>query len=1419
MNLADFINHLASEEVTLWLDSGRLRYRAPRGTLSPDLLDQIRQRKSELIEHLHARAASTRTYPLSFSQRGVWSIERLAPGNAAYHVAVGIRIRGTLDASILERSIHAVIDRHDPLRTAILLEDDGPVQQVTPRVPFRLRLTDLQELPASERKPYVEQSVLDETRVPFELSDAPLLRGTLFQLAPQDHVLALILHHIICDGHSVAIFTADLVKAYESIVSGGSSSLPELPVKYGDLAIRERTEFDGEHRRRLEAHWKQVLEGNLPVLELPTDHPRPPVQSFEGAEYGLPGSQSLKEALEELSTREGVTLFTTLVAAFSTLLGRYTGQDDILLGAPSLNRESSDSREMIGMFVNSLVLRTDLSGNPRFTELLRRVRTVTLNALEHQGLPFETIVEQLRPHRDASRNPLFQVFINLIDTTRGEQTLLDREFKLFPFQSAGAQFDLALQILNDGTGLTFQWRYDTALFEESTIRRTAGHFRTLLEALLRDPVQRISTAPYLHEQERTRILEEWNATDKSWPSDLCVHELFERQAHRTPDVVAIRFEKDALTYRELNEEANRLAKHLKRLGVERETLVGICLDRSLDLAIGLLGILKAGGAYVPLDPGFPDERLAFMIKDSQASFLLTHSGRVRGLPPFHGEVVCLEQASAAIAAQSTENPLDPSPTDGRAYVIYTSGSTGTPNGVEISHASLVNFLHSMSERPGMTNRDTLLAVTTVSFDIAALELFLPLIVGGETVIARADEAADGARLSQRLLQCGATVLQATPATWRLLLDAGWEGSRQIRALCGGESLSRQLADRLLERTGELWNLYGPTETTIWSTVKKVAAGEPIQLGKPIDNTQVYILDPALQPVPVGVRGELYIGGSGLARGYLHRSELTRDRFIPHPFRCGERLYRTGDVARYLANGEIEYLGRQDRQVKVRGFRVELGEIESVMNSHQHVEQSAVVVRWDTPEDARLVGYFVVREAKDISPRELRHLLSNKLPQYMVPSDFVQLHEMPLTPNGKVDRRSLPAPGTELSRSGEAEYVAPRCATELCLVGLWEKVLRRHPIGITDDFFELGGHSVLASRLFALIEKTMGVNVPLATLLHDSTIEGLSQSLQRQDWTSSWSSVVPIQPGGSRRPFFCIHAAEGNILIYRNLALHLGDDQPVYGLQAKGLDGKAPTLSTFEELAARYVDEIKTVQPEGPYHLGGYCLGGTLAYEIAQQLRANGDEVRLLALFETYNVRPLITKLSASRFLQLRHLVQNLRYHWLNVGLASRRQKLRFLREKVDVQSERIRLRLSDVLRSTLDRLGLSRSRNRLISNAGLAAAHHRAQWNYEPKPYPGRVVLFRPRGAYSGLEDSDYGWGELTPVKTRVLPVYPRGMMTGSFAATLARELREVLDQLDAAESSGLGDLRQRDESRASASSQLSPPPIEGGSSGGKARG
>jgi amino acid adenylation domain-containing protein len=1364
-------------------------FSARKLALLATLLDEEGVRQAPALKRISRESV----LPLSSAQMRLWLFDQLEPGSSAYNIPVRYDFKGPLDVAALERSLSEIVRRHEVLRTCYLRVDGRPVQKIVPAEVLRVPVVDLQDgwrdLPEAARERQVAGLASAFARQPFDLGKAPLLRAQVLKLGPENHALLLNLHHIACDWWSFGVFEEELAALYDAFLRGEKASpLPDLPVQYVDFTAWQQERLQEEILQEQLDYWRTKLGGELPTLELPTDHPRPAIQTYNGTFVGSALSQKLTEALKTLSQREGTTLFATLLGAFKILLQRYTGEDDILVGVPVAGRNRAEVEGLIGIFVNTLVLRSDLSGDPTFRQLLGRVQETTLGAYAHQDLPFEKLVEALNPKRDSSRSPMFQVMLSMLNTPMQPLQLSGLQHQRTMLDSGTSKFDLTLYAIEEPAGLSFACEYNTDLFRADRIERLLGHIEVLLQGIADNPDRRLSELPLLTEPERRNILVGWNDTRAEYPRDAMLHQLFEAQAEKTPEAAAVEYDGAQLTYGELNRGANQLAHYLQTEGVGSETLVGVCMERSPEMVIALLGILKAGGAYVPLDPAYPKERLAFMLEDAQVQVLLTRDGLIPGLSC--AKTVCLDADADKIARQSDANPVSTAASDRLAYVIYTSGSTGQSKGVQITHRSVVNFLTSMRQQPGLVEEDVLLSVTTLSFDIAALEIFLPLMVGARLVLVSREVASDGVRLSEQLARSGATIMQATPATWRLLLEAGWRGSRRLKILCGGEALDRELANQLLKKCAVVWNLYGPTETTIWSATYKVeseSASElgsevrtgPIPIGRPIANTQLYLLDRHLQPVPVGVTGELHIGGDGLARGYLNRPELTAERFISNPFsdnrdaRLSARLYKTGDLARYRPDGSIDFFGRNDYQVKIRGFRIELGEIEAVLGRHPSVQKAVVVAREDVPGEKRLVAYIVAQPEQKASTDALRTFLKEKLPAHMVPAFFVVLEQMPLTPNGKIDRKALPAPEHAAVATG---FLAPRDPVEQMLAQIWCKVLKLKRIGVGDNFFELGGHSLLAVRILAEVERLLKRTLPLATFLQTPTIAELADVLRKKDWKPSWSSLVPLHAGGSKPPLFLMHSHGGNVLEYYPLAESMEADQPVYALQARGLDGHIVKDQSFEDMVEAHLTELRSLQPEGPYFLGGYCLGGLLALEAARQLRTLGEEVGLVVLIQTIN--PTYARFSPDLTLLHRAWYRATKRIDLELAYLHHRGGSHIL--------ERCRRTWDIALAKTAITFDNWRDegngRRRATSMAHtlelLAIEHERARRRYELRPYNGSVLLFRASRQISGLmADSDLGWKDVLTgeLAVREVPGHQETMLLEPNVSYLAKELTAQL--------------------------------------------
>jgi len=1041
---------------------------------------------------------------LSFAQQRLWFADQVETSGSSYNVATGLHIQGQLNVAALEKSLNEIVRRHEALRTTFPTVDGDPVQVVNPAYTLDLPVVDLETLPVDERESTARRLASAEAQRRFDLATGPLIAACLFRLAADEHLFALTVHHIVSDGWSLGVLFQELATLYRAAVRGTASPLPELPIQYGDFAAWQRQWLQGPVLDDQRAYWQQTLAGAPTTIELPTDRPRPPIQTFAGSVTTFDLPPALSARLEALSRHHDVTLFMTLLAAFQTLLLRYTGQDELIVGSPIANRTRPETEKLIGFFVNTLVLRGDLSGNPTFRELLWRAREATLGAYAHQDLPFERLVEALQRERDLSRHPLFQVMFALQNAPMEPPRLSNLAVRVVDLETVTSPFDLTLLLEESTGGLKGLLEYNTDLFDAKTIARLIGHFETLLAGIVADPDCRLSDLPLLTPAERHQLAD-WNVTTTPYPAGRCLHELVEAQVERTPDAVAVQFGDAELSYRELNARANQLAHYLRRLGVGPEVRVGICVERSLEQMIGLLGVLKAGGAYLPLDPTYPAERLAYMLEDAGTPVVLTQQHLRSVLPTHAARVLCLDTEWDLVRPASTANPGLVTVPESAAYVIYTSGSTGRPKGVIVPHRGLVNHSAAIGRLYELVPGDRVLQFASMSFDVMGEEVY-PTWASGATLVLRPDDVATSfGRLLELVERERLTVLNLPIPYWHEwvaeLARSGDALPTSLRLVVSGSE--KALAERLTlwqRAVGDRvrWlNAYGPTEATITTTTyepRGPEAGTSVPIGRPIGNSQAYLLDAHLRPVPVGVPGELYIGGINVARGYLGRPDLTAERFIPDPFSptLGSRLYRTGDRARFLPSGAIEFLGRFDFQVKLRGFRIELGEIEAALAAHPAVRDSVIVVHESGSAGPRLVAY-VVADAFGVDLDRLRGHLEECLPAYMVPTAFVILETLPLSPNGKLDRRALPAPDTAPTASG-ATFIAPQTATERAIASIWQEVLGEPRVGLHDNFFDLGGHSLLLARVHAELRRQLGTSLTLIDLFKHPTVSALARAL-------------------------------------------------------------------------------------------------------------------------------------------------------------------------------------------------------------------------------------------------------------------------------------------------------------------------------------
>ncbi|NES79687.1 MULTISPECIES: non-ribosomal peptide synthetase [Okeania] len=1107
MNLIEFLQDLSLKGVKLWIEGERLRSGGSKEVLTADVIAQLRQHKDKILQLLRERPDIFNVYPLSFGQRALWFLWRLAPKSSAYNVAFNCRIYSQVNLDTLQKAWQLLSERHSLLRTTFLQQEQEPFQKIHSNLEIDFRQIDASNWNENE----LNVKVVQEYQHPFNLEDGPVARIRLFTYSHEEHILLLVLHHLNWDAWSIGIVVQEWLSIYQSLIEGTKNSLTPIDYTYLDYVHWQKELLASDKGKELWEYWQQKLSGELPVLNLPVDKPRPKIQTYNGASYYFQLPENLTKEIREVAKREGVTLYMMLLATFQVLLHRYTGQEDILVGSPTSGRTRYEFTNIVGYFVDPMVMRANLEGNPSFSEFLTQVQQTVKEAVAHQDFPFALLVERLQPDRDLSYSPIFQVsFVlqNFKQFEKLQQLFLGQEIveveglklKSWSMPQQEGQFDLELEMVESNSSLVGCFKYNADLFEEPTICRMAGHFQTLLEGIVVNPEQKVRQLPLLTTEEHHKLLVTWNNTKTDYLLDKCIHQLFEEQVERSPNSVALVFETEELTYQQLNEQANQLAHYLQAKGIGSEKLVGICVERSPLMVVGLLAILKAGGAYIPLDPNYPQERLSFILEDSQVSVLLTQKQLEKSLPQHQAQSVFLDTDWEKIGQYQQDNPNSEVTIKNLAYTIYTSGSTGQPKGAMNTHQGICNRLCWMQETYKLTTVDRVLQKTPFSFDVSVWEFFWPLITGACLVLAKPEGHKDSAYLVKLIAEKKITTIHFVPSMLQVFLEEiGLETCDSLKQVfCSGEALSLQLQEKFFNRLkAKLHNLYGPTEAaidvTFWECTHQ-SQQHTVPIGRPIANTQIYLLDSHLQLVPIGVPGEIHIGGLNLARGYLNRPKLTGEKFIHNPFSEDpeSRLYKTGDLARYLNDGSIEFLGRIDYQVKIRGFRIELGEIETILSKHSAIKTAVVVVREDITNDKQLVAYIVPESEQALTSQELRSFLKTKLPSQNIPSAFVFIDTLPLTPNGKLDRRALPTPN-QIRPDLQNTYIAPKTSTEQKLADIWAKVLNLKKVGIHDNFFELGGDSIRSIQVRVLGQK-IGLDFSIEQIFQHQTIHELAKEV-------------------------------------------------------------------------------------------------------------------------------------------------------------------------------------------------------------------------------------------------------------------------------------------------------------------------------------
>jgi amino acid adenylation domain-containing protein len=1431
--LSDLLTDLRQAGVQVWLDGDRLRYKAPKGALTPNLMGELRDRKAELIDFLQrittkseqattiARVERQQPLPLSFTQQRLWILDQLEPESTAYNMPKAFRLAGDLHLFALERSLNEIIARHEILHTTFKSLDNQVVQVVAPPEKIVLTPQDLRDIPESEKLSQVSRLLTIEESYLFSLSQGPLIRFNLYQLADDDYILMMNAHHIIFDGWSYDLLLQELSKLYSAFSKGESSPLSPLPIQYGDFACWQRQWLESEDFQTKLRYWEKHLENSNHILELPTDYPRPAVQTHRGAALHQELPNTIRGKLLQLGQEENATLFITLLTAFKVLCYRLTNQKKITVGSPIAGRNLAEVESLIGFFVNNLVLHTDLSDDLSCRELLRRVRQISLDAYEHQEVPFEALLEAVNPQRSLSRTPLFQVWFNMLSLNQHAFELpgLDVE-PLDEYADVTSKFDLTLYITESEKGISIQWVFNKDLFKEKTIQMMSCCFRTLLEQMVENPEQRIATIPlldtpklhYLHPPTRkvkSKIpFTEFPKTEveQSIPARFAI------QVHQHPENVAVHTRQYHWTYQELNNRANQIAQAIvlatQSSAVQR---VALLMEHDAPMVSAILGVLQAGKAYVPLDPQYPAERLTYVLTDAHPAVILASHNKIQLAKQLIDDdipIIDIDNLDSNDSLKSVKIPDVSVSPDAIAYILYTSGSTGKPKGVVQNHRNVLHFIRNHTNQLSITSADRVLLLASYSFDAAVVDIFSTLLNGA--TLYPFDMKIEGFLLLYSYIENNQiTLYHSTPTLYRYFLKQHGLHPEKIRkqlssiriAVLGGEASLPQdieLYQQYFSIDCAFINLYGSTESSISLqnilTHTTDANCRIVPNGYPFDETEILLLNG--DGTEAQIYGEIAVKSPYLALEYWQQPELTNSVFLADPTDNRYRIYRTGDLGRLQADGTIEFLGRRDFQVKIRGFRIELAEVEMVLESHPQVEK-AIVAGYELDSDKRLVAYILTPEGWKFMSAELRQFLSDKLPDYMVPSLYIPLKSLPLTPNGKVDRKGLPEPQLA-NQNDESEFISPQSKLEVTLTRIWEDSLKVKPIGCEDNFFDLGGHSLLAVQLIGEIATQLNYHLPLAILFEAPSIRDLATVLQKENWAPKYSSLVPINTQGTKQPLF-FHGGAADALTWQKLDKHLKTEHPFYALQRPDLNGKPLSDQSVEGLATQALEEIRTVQPEGPYYLAGHCFGGIVMFEMAQQLRNQGEKVALLVLIDSYapstTLPPL--KVPASIYEAYKHIDKTVlwlrkNYHhyglekgwkvftqeWLSI-LKRAHQKGQFNRQKQQAytqykkQSQNQAVSPAPEISPQLPyamRFALAEKACRLASTA------------YVPQAYPEEVVVLRPYGILeSWLYGRLQGWQQVLTgdIHMEIVPGFTGNLFNQSSLPELAQILRNHLSRKD----------------------------------------
>jgi amino acid adenylation domain-containing protein len=1348
-------------------------FQFPRLNEFAKFVDQNRSVASDtILKPLTRCVEGTDDAPLSLMQSRFWLMHQAISSPEVYNIADVIILKGSLDRTVLQQALQVVVEREPMLRTIFPGQDGIGRQRAFTRYSVNMPLVDLSGLPTQAREEKRSQISAEMGSIRFDLMTTPPWVTRLVRMASEEYYLFFTWHHILVDEKTRSPLFKTWFEIYSDLLLKKVVDRAEVPIRYLDFSSWQREQDLESTWDRSKNYWREKLSGLAPPIVLPGERSREGRTSYRGIWQTFEIPKTIRPKVVELSRRLGVTPFMMFVGIFQTLLARLSNQQDICVGTPLSTRTVPGTETMMGCFINTIPLRNQLDLGRSLEENLIQIRQTILEALDHSDLPFEKLVEALRPERNPGYHPYFQqMFTWQAENDLHGTTPQGLEWHLEAGTQPGVRFDLELIIEERGNEYRGTLAYNTDLYPCETMELLIQRFNTVLLDAVTHPDRPLSDLEIMTEQERYQVIFGWNQTELNYPS-LSAAYLVEEQAQKRPDTIAITCDGQKITYGRLNTKANQLAHRLIEMGVKPDTLVGLCVERSIDMVTAALAIWKAGGAYVPLDPDFPPDRLAFYVQDSMMPIIVAHERLLDRLPTVTAKILRIDTESRQLINYPEVTPYSNVAPSNLAYAIYTSGSTGRPNGVMVEHRQLVNFLISMQREPGIVPEDVMLSVTTLSFDIHHLEIWLPLITGSKIVIATRRDGGDGLRLRSVMEANQISIMQATPATYRLLHAAGWEGGPGLKVLCGGEPLQFELAEKLTKEVGEVWNMYGPTETTVWSTIHHVMdAKPPISIGHPIANTQVYVLDETLRPVPIGCTGEIWIAGDGLARGYLNRPELTAKKYLADPFRPEQRMYRTGDLGRWLTNGTLECLGRADHQVKIRGFRIELGEIERVLSEHSQVKNAVVVARRDLSGVDSLHAYVILTRIGVLDAAELRNWLGLRLPDYMVPRSFTSLEQFPLTPNGKIDRKALPEPVIKAVVENEA-FALPENDAERALLPIWEEVLNVRPISVTSNFYEMGGHSLLAAILMARIESRLGHRIPLEALFTAPTIRQLGEYLQ-QRLELGTECMVPFQCRGARPPLYMVAGVGGHVFTFHQFSLLLGPNQPCYGMKAVGIDGTEEPLDDFVAIAQRYAKEILAERQRGPFILSGYSIGGVIAYETAIQLRLLGHEVPMLIIYDV----------NAPGYPEKGSILKRLALHCIDFFKYDRKHKWDYLS-----------LRFSNLKKKILFRLNKHHLIAPPIPGVRLIPQEHlRRVWGslhkgydtYMPKAmFDGKIVLMssslEEQWAGVRLNDPYRGWKRWTrgEVELKLIPAAHLELFHSNHIHQLGQMTQSAIDQV-----------------------------------------